>query len=444
MFHQALQLGQQLNAKLHMTPELRQSIELLQLSAQELAAFLQEQSYENPLIEIEWSIASDGGSRKNVRKSSFGDRSDDPCFAVPDDVDMTLERWVSRQLRLIPYSRDVYRAVMYLAGNLDDSGYLDVPLSQAASDLKLPEAVVAEALGLLQSFDPPGIGARDLRECLALQIRWDPSAPPLAYQIAVRHLPDLAKRRYESIARALGAELSAIEESAAYIRRLNPRPCISIAPGRLQNITVDAYVRLEDDGRIAVALNERVLPKVSVRHDYVLHFRQDGAAYAEYFQRFMKSANRLIDGLEQRNSTLLEVIAAIVELQRNFFAEGRTRLEPLTLKQVAERIGKHESTVSRTVKNKAIHTPRGVVELKRFFGGGLETDGGECVSAESVRERIKQLIDGEDKRFPLSDQQISRLLAGEGIRISRRTVAKYREEKRILAAALRRVGRETR
>jgi len=443
LFEAGIRIQQELGPKLHMTAELRQSIELLQYSAQELASFLQEQAYSNPLIEVVWgyeSLTPHLRHRGHGKKRILSGGNDDISLLelVSDEEKMTLERWVERQLRMMPYSREQYRAVMYLAGNMDESGYLTISAAQAAADLSVPEHVVLEALQTLQSLDPAGIGARNLQECLTLQIRRDPAAVPLAYEIVRECLPELAKRKYGDISRRFGVSLCDVEQAARYILTLDPKPGASIVSEEQPDFVIDAYVRVHHD-RVEVTLNEGVMPSITVRHEYARLLQQaEGEECAAYVRKHLASAHRLMKSLEQRNATLLQVITAVVEKQRGFFSGDTAEIVPLTLKQVADRIGKHESTVSRTVKNKTIYTPRGLFELRRFFVNGVEKADGEMVSAASVRARIKAIIDAENKRSPWSDQQICAILTGEGVRISRRTVAKYREEMRILSAALRR------
>lgn len=434
-----MQLGQYLNQEQHvrvtMTPELKQSIFILQLSNLQLNSYLRELEAENPLIEIEWADNSYFASHKKSDHSAFNQADSLSSTSVSRG---TLEDWIMDQLRMIEYSPEEFKAVSYYAGNLDEAGYLSVSLEEASYALNMPPELLESALEKLQSFDPPGIGGRNLRECLALQIRRDPDAHPEALKVVELYLEDLAKGKHDKIANELDIDIQEVSNILDYIRSLNPRPGLEFGQSEQQNIVVDAKVYLEKNNYV-IEMNRQIAPKVSINTSYLQLLKKKwDREVARYYQEKLRSAEWLIRSLDHRSHTLFKVIYVIVEEQFTFLHEGISGLKPMKLKSIAQKLGIHESTVSRAVKNKFIDTPRGIFELKYFFSNGIQTAEGEQVSSKIIKNRIKDLIAEEDKKKPLSDQKIAFLLNKKGIQISRRTVAKYREEEHILSSSLRR------
>lgn len=434
-----MQLGQYLNQEQHvrvtMTPELKQSIFILQLSNIELDSYLRELEAENPLIEIEWADNSyfSGNKKTSLSVSKHADLLS--STAASRD---TLENWIMEQLRMIEYSPEEFKAISYFAGNLDEAGYLSVSLEEASSALQMPHELLESALEKLQSFDPPGIGGRNLQECLALQIRRDLDAYPGALEVVELYLQELAKGKHDIIANELDIDIQEVSNILDYIRSLNPRPGLEFGQSEQQNIIVDAKVYLEKNNYV-IEMNRQIAPKVSINTSYLHLLKEKGdREAARYYQEKLRSAEWLIRSLDHRSHTLFKVIYVIVEEQFTFLHKGISGLKPMKLKSIAQKLGVHESTVSRAVKNKFIDTPRGIFELKYFFSNGIQTIEGEQVSSKIIKSRIKDLIAEEDKKKPLSDQKIAFLLNKKGIQISRRTVAKYREEEHILSSSLRR------
>ncbi|GAB7386663.1 RNA polymerase factor sigma-54 [Bacillaceae bacterium] len=461
-------LYQEQTQKLVMTPELRQAITILQYSAQDLLGYLQQQMNENPLLEMSGGaeIASrqdivdvppPGDPRKEhpeidweeyFRNRFTGEsvstyRSDESGFQILDHLSSpgkTLEQHLTEQLGLVKgLSPETKKIVKYLIGNLDEKGYLDVELEDIARWLGCSRQAVEEALRTLQTFDPPGVGARDLKECLLLQLRQAEVCDPVVERIIADHLTDLAENRFQRIADALRVTVQEIQAAADMIRTLNPRPGAAFYTHPPRFIVPEVFVE-KVEGEYVVLVNENATPKLTINPYYkrlLSEKRQENRQVTEYIHKKMNSALWLVRSIEQRRMTIYKVTQAIVELQRDFFDKGVSYLRPMTLKEVAERVGLAESTISRATNNKYVQTPRGLFELKYFFTTGLTTESGNLASAESVKKRLKELVDGEDKKRPLSDQKIAELLKKDGIIISRRTVAKYREELGILSSAKR-------
>ena len=333
----------------------------------------------------------------------------------------------------------------YLIDMVDEAGYLPPDLGQAAERLGTSQVEVDEVLATLQKFDPPGICARSLSECLAIQLReldrYDP-----AMQALVEHLDLLAKRDIGALRKLCGVTDDDITDMISEIRRLDPKPGLKFGSARLQTVVPDVYVRPGPDGGWQVELNSDTLPKVLVNQTYYAELsktiRKDGDK--SYFSDCLQNATWLVRALDQRARTILKVATEIVRQQDGFFTHGVAHLRPLNLKAVADAIQMHESTVSRVTANKYMATNRGIFELKYFFTASIASaDGGEAHSAEAVRHHIKQLIDAEDPALILSDDTIVERLRGSGIDIARRTVAKYREAMRIPSSVQRRRDKQS-
>ncbi|MEF3303609.1 RNA polymerase factor sigma-54 [Paenibacillus sp. GYB003] len=435
-------LLQEQHLKLAITPELKQSIRILAMSGDELFRYAQEQALDNPLLDcderpgrIRRSEPSAYG-RRAVRRTADADY--DPLRNAADAGRVSLEQRLLGELRQLALPPELYRIAAYLAGNVTESGYLDVPLEDVCAALGVTERTAAEALGRLQSLDPPGIGARTLRECLLLQIDRDRNPAPFARDIADRFLPHLARGKLDAIAGALRADKAQVAAAASYIRGLDPRPGLSASDEPPVYVVPDAVVEAAPDG-FAVEMNPASVPRLSLNGDYCRLL--DGPVPPEasaFLTGRLQSAQWLIRCLRMRQRTLSGVIRAMFEEQPHFLAEGVGALRPMTMATIAEKLGIHESTVSRAVRDKSVRTPHGVFPLKFFFSSGLASEGGGTVSAKAVKLRIRRLIEGENKSRPYSDREIARELAAQGVTLSRRTVAKYRDELNILPSSLRR------
>jgi len=371
------------------------------------------------------------------------------------DEDYNLEAFVAAEVTLsdhlaeqlaVAVSAPAQRMIgQYLIDLVDDAGYLPADLGQAAEKLGASQQAVEEVLGILQTFDPPGVCARNLSECLAIQLReldrYDP-----AMQALVEHLDLLAKRDIAALRKLCGVDDEDITDMIGEIRRLDPKPGLKFGTARTQTVVPDVYVRPGPDGGWQVELNSDTLPKVLVNQVYCSELsktmRKDGDK--SYFTECLQNATWLVRALDQRARTILKVATEIVRQQDGFFTQGVAHLRPLNLKTVADAIQMHESTVSRVTANKYMATNRGTFELKYFFTASIASaDGGDAHSAEAVRHRIKQMIDAESPAAILSDDTIVERLHGDGIDIARRTVAKYREAMRIPSSVQRRRDKQS-
>jgi RNA polymerase sigma-54 factor len=371
------------------------------------------------------------------------------------DEDYNLEAFVAAEVTLsdhlaeqlsVAVSAPAQRMIgQYLIDLVDEAGYLPQDLGQAAERLGASEQAVAKVLAVLQRFDPPGVCARNLSECLAIQLReldrYDP-----AMQALVENLDLLARRDISALRKLCGVDDEDITDMIGEIRRLNPKPGLKFGAARTQTVVPDVYVRPGPDGGWHVELNSDTLPKVLVNQTYYSELsktiRKDGEK--SYFTDCLQNATWLVRALDQRARTILKVATEIVRQQDGFFTHGVAHLRPLNLKAVADAIQMHESTVSRVTANKYMATNRGVFELKYFFTASIASaDGGEAHSAEAVRHHIKQLIDAESPTAILSDDTIVERLRASGIDIARRTVAKYREAMRIPSSVQRRRDKQS-
>jgi RNA polymerase sigma-54 factor len=367
-----------------------------------------------------------------------------------DDVEYNLEAFVAAETTLADHLAEQLTLAIadparrmigqYLIDLVDESGYLTADLAAVALRLGTSVSEVEAVLDILQSFDPPGVCARTLAECLALQLkdrdRFDP-----AMQALIERLDLVAKRDLSGLRKACGVDEEDLAEMIAEIRRLNPKPGLAYGSTLVQPIVPDVFVRPGPDGSWAVELNSETLPKVLVNQSYYSQISRNARADKEkaYLSDCLQTATWLVRALDQRARTILKVAAEIVRQQDGFFEHGVQHLRPLNLKTVADAIGMHESTVSRVTANKYMATNRGIFELKYFFTSAIAAaDGGEAHSAEAVRHRIRLLIDAEQPQNVLSDDSIVEKLREAGIDIARRTVAKYREAMRIPSSVQRR------
>ncbi len=448
--------------KLVMTPELRQAITVLQLSSLDLTSYIEQQLQENPLLEIHEDEAGtsedpqmieDGRSAgegsgeaadTSIDWEEYFSDSSDLGFTRredPGERDYTYENFLSQaptlidhlmmQLKLSP-CRGVDRAVgEYLIGNIDDNGYLRVSLQEAAAALKVTTAKVAEVLSVIQGFDPPGVGARNLVECLLIQVRQLGIENDVLVRMIENHLLDLAKGKINRIAQCLGVTVREVQEAADILKTLDPKPGRNFSRSNNTNYIVPDIVLEKVDGEYVIIINDISIPRITINSIYRSVLTQE-KNYDPSTRRFVESklnaAAWLIRSIEQRRLTLYKVANCLVELQREFLDHGVKYLKPLNLKTVAEMVGLHESTVSRATSNKYIQTPQGVFEMKYFFSNGLCNSSGSSTSAESIKKMLQEIIASEDPCTPLNDQKIAEIFRKKGIMISRRTVAKYRDE----------------
>jgi RNA polymerase sigma-54 factor len=463
-----------------MTPQLQQAIKLLQMSNFELQAFVDAELERNPLLELEESgeqqspssesdsheekaaeasegFLGDGEDNQEQFESTGGQRSEEKLipgpsdsgwaslgsrqggsFASADDFDFdsslsreaTLQEHLTEQLNLTLNKPDDRLIGAYLIGTVDEAGYLTQELAAVAEGLGAPLAQAERVLNVLQGFDPPGVFARNLKECLELQLK-DAGRLDPAMACFIENLGFLARRDYAALQRLCGVSAEDSKDMAAEVMRLNPKPGAAFGQHIVQAVVPDVTVREAPDGSWLVELNSDTLPRVLVNKQYYATVSRNGAREQEklYLSECLSTAQWLVKSLDQRARTILKVAQEIVRQQDGFLVHGVKAMRPLTLRAVADAIGMHESTVSRVTSNKFIATPRGIFELKYFFTTaiGATVHGEDAHSAESVRHRIKEMIGRENKEQVLSDDVIVALLKEAGIEIARRTVAKYRE-----------------
>jgi RNA polymerase sigma-54 factor len=494
-FSQRLELRQ--SQALVMTPQLQQAIKMLQLSNLELSAFVEAEIEQNPLLEPGERDAEDGaapGTEPQADSSAVNGAVEAPPAALtgegaPDDADhwraaagdegdgtveiggdvgggseswrnrngaghagdlpgidqaaarpRTLREHLIEQIGAdLPDQADRVIA-LHLLDQVDEAGYLQGGLDGAAERLGCAPARIERVLARLQEFDPPGVFARDLAECLALQLR-DRNRLDPAMQRLLDNLPLLAARNAAALMRLCGVDAEDLTEMVAEIKSLDPRPGFAFDPPLAQPVVPDIVMRAQRDGGWAVELNVETLPRVLVNNRYYARISRATLSKTEreYLTDRLQAANWLVKSLHQRAITILKVATEIVQQQDGFFRRGVQSLRPLILRDIADAIGMHESTVSRVTTNQYIATPRGLFELKYFFTSAIAASrGGDAHSAEAVRFRIRSLIDGESSDGTLSDERIVELLQRDGVDIARRTVAKYREAMRIPSSVQRR------
>ncbi|MBP2670219.1 MAG: rpoN [candidate division NC10 bacterium] len=459
-----------------MTPMLQQAIGLLQLSRLELVQELRQQIEQNPLLEEvleeveeaqlaqeqstpeepEAPAEAEAGETDRLEEFDWDNYLQDASDYRPQIPREELERFDAEmhltkprslidhllfQLHLSTSEAEMLRMGTLVIGNIDESGYLTEPLEQLAATAGVPVPRLEAALRLVQSFDPTGVGARDLRECLLLQVDGRPDLHPLAKELISSHLADLERRNWERLAERLRVDVKAIQEAMESIASLEPKPGRTFGTEDPRYITPDVYI-VKVDEEFLVLLNDDGLPRLRISPYYrtVLANKTGNAKdVREYIEGRMRSALWLIRSIEQRQRTLFKVATSLVKFQREFLERGITALKPLTLKEVAEDISMHESTVSRVTTNKYVQTPQGLFELKYFFHRGVpSTQGGDSVSSLKVKDLIHKLLTVEDSGRPLSDQRIVEVLRRDhGIEIARRTVAKYRSQLKIPSSSRR-------
>ena len=464
--------------KLILTPSLQQAIKLLPMSTLELADLLNQEMVENPLLEeVPTEELQPAEQQQQQEKPAdqqpadkgdawddadyeyfFGDYLDDGYRSrTPSEVkelppiENTLSTAASLSDHLLwqlslqtddDRLKEIGRAIV---GNLDDDGYLVASVEEIAAMGEWPVADVERALQHVQTFDPIGVAARDLQECLWLQIRHLGLEGTPTEKIVTEHLRLLQNHQVPEIARKLGISIEDLKEHVEIIRNLDPKPGSRYNPSQSQYVIPDVYVVKVEDQYVA-ALNEEGLPQLRISPVYRRLLDKTGAGGGEqndetraYVKDKFRSALWLIKSVDQRQKTIHKVATSIINFQREFLDQGIEYLRPLVLRDVANDIGMHESTVSRVVNNKYMHTPQGVFELKYFFHSGISSSYGESVSSVTIKQRIRKIIENEDPRKPLSDSKIVSILQREGLELARRTIAKYREELKIPTSNQRKV-----
>jgi RNA polymerase sigma-54 factor len=465
-------MRQKLSQKLVMTPKLQMAIKLLQMPALELQQKLKQELMVNPMLEeseenediqpedlpedkddnddgelktsedeIDWdTYLKEGfemGARAAGEREELPDRDEAPG-RVPI-VKETLPDYLTSQLRMVIDSDEDLKIGEFIIGNLDSDGFLDIGSEEIAKMLSADQERVERILGIIKTLDPPGVGASDLRECLLIQLGQAGREDSLPWLIVRDHFDDLLQRRYPDLARKLRRSVKDVQVAAEEIGRLDPRPGSRFSAEEPHYIVPDLIVEKVDDDYV-VQMNDRNLPRLRINRAYrqiLSNAKSENKKVRSYVKERLNSARWLIGTIDQRRRTMIKVMRAILEVQRDFFRKGIEHLKPLTLQQIADEVGMSESTVSRVTKGKYVQTPRGVFELKYFFSTGLRTDDGDIASSKKIRAKILEMVEKEDKKKPLSDQHIAEMLKESGFNVARRTVAKYRGQLGILTTRMR-------
>ncbi len=438
--------------KLSMTPELIQAIQILQFNNQELTDYVQNELLENPVLEAEKSYdAQEVDIREKIREADYEEESFRQWeYSPDDDEDYTYEQYVSEEETLTDYLfmqlqfsslKDTRAAIgRYIIEAVDDNGYLTLSVQEISEAMDVSVELVEETLNFIQTFDPIGVAARNLKECLIIQLASKGLLTDEIEYIIENMLEDLADNKISYIAKTLGIKNQEVQQIADLIRTLEPKPGRMFSSGETVRYVVPDIFVDRINGEYVVTNNDTSMPKLMVSSYYnKLSAEADkDEELNKYLNDRFNAAVWLIKSIEQRKQTIYNVASAVVRYQQQFFDKGDKYLKTLTLKQIADEIGVHESTVSRSINGKYMQSPRGVFELKYFFSSGVSGGDGTGVSSNSVKSIIREIINGEDPRKPYSDQDMVELLKARDIDISRRTVAKYREGMNILSSSKRR------
>jgi len=480
----ALELKQthRLVQQLVITPQLQQAIRLLQLTRLELVDLISQEVKENPLLEeseegreyaeaeetvtekseaepipesqqtqevkgegegaaeFDWENYLENYNHGSYVKQSSQESEDRPSFENFLTKRTTLSDHLNWQLQLSHFTNEEQKIGWWIIGNLDEDGYLKISLEDIISETQLPLEMVERVLRRMQQFDPVGVAARDLKECLLVQLEQLQVRDPVAEKIVSEFLPLLKNRNHPAIARRLGIPLERVNQAALLISKLDPKPGKAYGGEVTQEITPDVYV-IKVEGEYVVYLNDEDIPRLRVNASYknMLTGNQFVVeADRKYIHEKMRSALWLIRSIQQRQKTVRRVTESIVKFQRDFLDKGIQFLKPLVLRDVAEDIQMHESTISRVTNNKYVHTPQGIYELKFFFNTGITSTQGETLASESVKNLLREIIAKEDPKKPYSDEKLVQILKEMNIHIARRTISKYREMMKILSSNERR------
>jgi RNA polymerase sigma-54 factor len=452
--------------RLRMAPRMIQSMEILQLPLMALQERIDQELSENPvLVDLRESVptptvdAEEETPPAPVQEPEETEQFDDwndfhaeihrpSRAALSEEADRkhdamqnmasrppSLNDYLSDQLGFLDCDPKIRALAEYIIHNLDERGYLNQELTEVVrdcgGDVTLAEA--EQALAIVQKLDPPGVGARNARECLLLQLTPDVPMRDTLYVLISNHLEDISQNRLPIIEKRTGLSIDAIKEAIEHLRHLDPRPGLRFSPEHTPYVMPDLIVEPDEHGQYQVRLVDEHTPHLAISRIYQKHLKnkQTDSATREYIQKKIQAARWLIESIEQRRNTLLKVARAIIEHQKEFLDKGPEYIEPLKMQQIADRVRVHVTTVSRAVDDKWVQTPRGIFPLKRFFGGGTTTTSGEEVAWDTIKQKLLEIIAKEDKHAPLSDEEIVDELGKQGLPVARRTVTKYRKALRI-------------
>ncbi len=458
-------LHQSLSQQQTLAPQMRKSLEILQASTLELSQLVRQALETNPVLEdLTESISLDeeGPDPEEADSLDYMNQTDDdwrertilegkssPWTSEDEErrqriydsivAPETLQQHLQQQLDLSMVDPEIRKAAQAILGNLDDRGFLDLPAKVLGARMGLRQKHVEQALELVQSFDPVGIGATGIPESLLLQLERTTGKETIEYKIVRDHLEDLARKRHPQIARTLGTTVERVAEAASRIGRLTPNPGGEYDPTGNPYILPDVVIERDDDGNWYGRLTGEHLPNLRINDFYKDMIGKTGtdAKARQFLRDQIRDGRSLIHAISLRQETILAIAHKLIEHQPAFFSKGHRYLRPLTMNDIADELGLHATTISRAVAGKYVFTPHGLMEMRAFFATGYQTSDGTEVSNAGVREAIQQLITAEDPARPLSDEFLMKALDQQGIKVARRTVAKYREQLSILPSHLR-------
>ncbi|WP_027398216.1 RNA polymerase factor sigma-54 [Anaerovorax odorimutans] len=465
--------------KLVMTPELIQAIQILQFNTQELENYVEEQLLTNPILEAASMLNSTENSENEQRgedlKVSLDEDKNDNFVKDRDEFDwaehfkerqyddisykqweysndkneysyeqfvpseITLTEHLMFQLQFAPIKKSCRQAGRYIIESLDENGYMTLTIEEISKALGISKEKVMIVLDAIQGFEPAGVGARDLKECLIIQLKYQGKLNDVIEKVINNHLEDIACNRLNNIAKTLGISVKEVQDIRDLIKGLEPKPGRQFSSGNETRYIIPDVTVEKNNGEYVVNVSESSAPKMTISSYYqnMLINSDKESNISKFLSSRLNSALWLIKSIEQRKQTIYNVVSAVVKYQIDFFELGPKYLKTLTLKQIADEVGIHESTVSRSINGKYMQSPRGVFEIKYFFTSGVSGTSGEGISSESIKTFIREILDNENPKSPLSDQAIVELLTKRGIDISRRTVAKYRDEMNIPSSSKR-------
>ena len=448
--------------KLVMTPELIQAIQILQFNTQELESYVEEQLLVNPVLEqatpeaqevavetkqkddeFDWKEYLNNRQYDDISYRQWEDRSSEDkenTYEQYTSSDVTLPEHLMFQLQFAAPKRDCRVVGKYIIESLDENGYMTSSVEEIMAATGATEEKVAKVLDIIHTFDPIGVGAKDLAECLTIQLKQTGQLTETFNRVINEHLEDLANNRLAMIAKDMGISIKEVQNMCDIIRTLEPKPGRSFAAQTDNRYIVPDVIVERVDDEYVVTINENSSPKLMVSSYYqkLLKEADKDDNLNKYLSDRVNSALWLIKSIEQRKQTIYNVVTAVVKHQKDFLDKGNKHMKTLTLKDIAEEVGIHESTVSRSINGKYLQCPRGVFEIKYFFSAGVAGSEGEGISSNSIKEFIKEIVENEDPKSPCSDQTMVEMLKEKGINISRRTIAKYRDEMHILSSSKRR------
>jgi RNA polymerase sigma-54 factor len=448
-----LNTDQNLSQKLSISPQIRQSLSILGMSSHELTSYIEEQFLDNPVIEIEPKYDELEYEEKLKRKLEWLDNidehnrvyagslesDDNPEFPYPADEEPNLQDHLISQLNFISLHSDDYTAAKYIIYSLDENGFLKAETKDIARRLHTTDERIESLIKLVQSMDPAGVGARNMSECLSLQLRRLNIKSRTAFEIINRHLDKLAANRLDAIAKELGTSVKEVKKHTALIRTLNPKPGSAFAAaGKTVYIRPDIIVVKFKD-YYDVLVNDLAIPGIHINSYYksVLNSSNDTET-VNYISEKIRQASLIVKCITQRNNTLKNIAKAIINMQKEFFRQGPGHLAPLRLRDVAEELRIHESTVSRAINKKYLQCSWGIFSMKYFFPSSLQSPSTHKTSSDEVKQKLLAIVKSENRKHPYSDRKISEILKSQGCMAARRTISKYREALGIPNASLRR------